>query len=47
MYKYLKFNDSSDYVLLWTFKGLSDESIKPPSAPNSSLTPTLNYLGPK
>ena len=44
-YKYLKVNDISHYVLSWTFKGLSDESIKPPSAPNNFLTPTLNYLG--
>ena len=26
-------------------KGLSNESIKPPSAPNYFLNPTLNYLG--
>ena len=47
MYKYLKTTDSSDYVLSWTSKGLSDKSIKPPSAPNNFLTLTLNYLGPK
>ena len=47
MYKYLKTNDSSDYVLSWTSKGLSNESIKPPSASNNFLIPTLNYLGPK
>ena len=47
MYKYLKTYDSSDYVLSWSSKGLSDKSIKPPSAPNNFLTLTLNYLGPK
>ena len=45
MCKYLKTSDSSDYVLSWTSKGLSNESIKPPSAPNYFLTPTLNYWG--
>ena len=24
--------------------GLSDESIKPPDAPNNSLAPVLNYI---
>ena len=45
MYKYLKTSDNSDYILSWTSKGLSNESIKPPSAPNYFLNPTLNYLG--
>ena len=47
MHKYLKTTDSSDYVLSWTSKGLSDESINLPSALNNFITPTLNYLGPK
>ena len=47
MHKNLKTTDSSDYVLSWTSKGLSNESIKPPSAPNNFHTPTLNYFGPK
>ena len=45
MYKYLKTSDSSDYVLSWASKGLSNEYIKPPSAPNYFLKSTLNYLG--
>ena len=45
MYKYLKTSDSSNYVFLWTSKGLSNESIKPPSVPNYFVNPTLNYLG--
>ena len=44
IYRYFKTNNS-DYVLSWTSKGLSNESIKPPSAPNYFLNPTLNYLG--
>ena len=34
----------SDYVLSWKSKGLSAESITPPSAPNNFLNPSLNYL---
>ena len=39
--------DNSDYTLTWKYKGLSDESIKSPSAPNNFLSPSLNYLGAK
>ena len=46
MYRYFK-TDSSYHILSWTSKGLSNESIKPPSAPNNFLTPSLNYLGTK
>ena len=35
------------YVLSWQSKGLSDESIKPPTTTNNSLTPKLNYYGTK
>ena len=35
------------YVLSWTYKGLSNESIKPPTISDSSLTPILNYYGTK
>ena len=38
---------NSDYVLSWKSKGLSAESITPPSAPNNFLNPTLNYLDAK
>ena len=50
MRKYFKLNsvvDTVDYVLLWQSKGLSNESIKPPTTTNSSLTPELNYYGTK
>ena len=32
-----------DRVLSWQSKGLSYESIKPPTTSNNSLTPELNY----
>ena len=44
--RYFKIGNS-DYVLSWKSKGLSAESITPPSAPNSFLNPSLNYLGTK
>ena len=40
-------NNVADYVLSWKSKGLSSESIKPPTTSNNSLTPALNYYGPK
>ena len=46
MYRYFK-TDSSCHISSWTSKGLSNESIKPPSAPNNFLTPSLNYVGTK
>ena len=48
--KYFKLNSvagTADYVLLWQSKGLSNESVKPPTTTNSSLTPELNYYGTK
>ena len=48
--KYFKLNsvvNTADYVLPWQSKGLSNESIKPPTTTNSSLTPELNYYGTK
>ena len=47
--KYFKLNSvagAADYVLSWQSKGLSNESIKPPTT-NNSLTPELNYCGTK
>ena len=46
MSKYFKIGNS-DYVLSWKSKGLSAESITPPSAPNNFLNPSLNYLDAK
>ena len=38
---------NTDYISLWKSKGLSAESIKPPTTYDNSLTPTLNYYGTK
>ena len=44
--KYFKVGDGNFYyVLSWTSKGLSNESIKPPTTSDSSLTPVLNFYG--
>ena len=45
--KYFKVITNTDYVSLWKSKGLSSESIKPPTTSDNSLTPTLNYFGTK
>ena len=48
--KYFKLNSvvgAADYVLSWQSKGLSNESINPPTTTNNSLTPELNYYGNK
>ena len=50
MGKYFKLNSVVgviDRVLSWQSKGLSNQSIKPPTTTNSSLTPELNYYGTK
>ena len=36
-----------DYILQWKSKGLSDESIKSPSAPHNFPNLSLNYLDTK
>ena len=48
--KYFKLNsvvDTVDYVLSWQSKGLCNESIKPPTTTNNSLTPKLCYYDTK
>ena len=45
--KYFKVITNTDYVSSWKSKGLSAESIKPPTTSNNSLTPVLNYYGTK
>ena len=45
--RYFKVNtiiNVADYVLSWKFKGLSAETIKPPTTSDNSLTLTLNYF---
>ena len=46
MGKYFKLNSVAgdiDYVLSWQSKGLSNESIKPPTTTDNSLNPRLSY----
>ena len=46
--KYFKVGDGNlYYVLSRTSKGLSNESIKPPTTSDNSLTPILSYYGTK
>ena len=40
-------NANNDYISSWKSKGLSAESIKPPTTSDNSLTPVLNYYGNK
>ena len=41
--RYFKFINSTDYISSWKSKGLSAETIKPPTTSDNSLTPTINY----
>ena len=43
--KYFKVITNTDYVSSWKSKGLSAESIKPPTTSDNSLTPALSYYG--
>ena len=50
MSKYFKLNSvvgvvDHVHVLSWQSKGLSNESIKPPTTCNYSLNPRLGYYG--
>ena len=47
MYQYLKKIGNSDNILSWKSKGLSDDTIKPPSTCDNSLSPSVDYLGVK
>ena len=47
-YRYFKrVSNTNDHILSWKSKGLSDESIKPPSTTNNILNPLLDYVGTK
>ena len=41
--KYFKVITNTDCVSSWKSKGLSSESIKPPTTSDNSLTPVLSY----
>ena len=43
MYRYFKIITNTDYISSWKSKGLSVESIKPPTASDISLTPALRW----
>ena len=45
--KYFKVIASTDYVSSWKSKGLSAETIEPPSTAHNRLTPALSYYGNK
>ena len=45
--KYFKNITNTDYISSWKSKGLSAESIKPPTTSDNSLTPALNFYGTK
>ena len=45
--KYFKIITNRKYISSWQSKGLSDETIKPPSTSDNSLTPLIDYLGSK
>ena len=47
MYRYFKVITNTDYISSWKSKGLSDESIKPPTTSDNSLNPSLSYYGTK
>ena len=45
MYICFKKIGNTDHISAWKSKGLSDESIKPPSTSDNSLAPSLSYIG--
>ena len=48
IHRYFKtFYAGNRNILSWKSKGLSDESIKPPTTSNRILNPTLNFVGTK
>ena len=47
MYTYFKKIGSADHISACKSKGLSDESIKPPSTSDDNLAPSLDYIGTK
>ena len=47
MHKYFKKTDCSNHFSAWESKGLSDESINPPTISDNSLAPSLKYIGTK
>ena len=47
VYRYFKLIANTNFISEWISKGLSSESIKPPTTSNNSLTPAINNYGTK
>ena len=47
MYRYVQTIANKNSILSWKSKGLSDESIKPSTTSDFSLSPLINYFGDK
>ena len=47
MYRHFKRIGNTDHISSWKSNRLSDESIKPPSAPNNIPNSLLDYLATK
>ena len=47
IHRYLKVIANAKYISEWKSKGLSDESIKPPSTSDNNLFPLIDILVPK
>ena len=43
VYRYFKMVTNTNYMSSWKSKGLSAESIKPPTTSDNSLNPIINY----
>ena len=47
VYRYFKFIANTNFISEWISKGLSSESIRPPTTSNNSLAPAINNYGTK
>ena len=47
VYRYFKFISNTNFISEWISKGLSSESIKPPTTSNNSFAPAINNCGTK
>ena len=44
IHRYFKIIANTKYISEWKSKGLSNESINPPSTPDNCLSPLIDYL---
>ena len=48
MHRYVEsVSNTNDHILSWKFKGLSIDSIQPPSTSTNIFNPSLSYAGSK